>query len=152
MTSLTHDFTAKLKPKLGYMAELTAGGSEDGVAQAGTEIDRLDFDSATVVVSYLSTLADTKTLINALAVYDCATSGGTYTHFATISSLVTLATGLTTSDTAEYTFSNIDLAGAERYIKIYPTNTFSATGTDTAIVNYIVNLGGAHSEPTSPNA
>jgi hypothetical protein len=137
---------------------VVAGGAADGTEVDGGWIDRQDFHSAKVVVSYTTTLADTESLTIAANLQDASDSSGTgaadYGAVFASTSMVTSDGGTTEIGQAEFdidflggTQGAADGTAADRYIRVQFTPTMSASGTDTAELMAIVILGGAENVP-----
>jgi hypothetical protein len=101
-------------------------------------IDRDGYLSARVVVQTVATAGDTAVIT--INVYDAAESTGTYTVYDSANATVTInATSSVTADGFD-----VDLAGADRYIKVYATpESAVCTTTYTAVCI----LGDAVNEP-----
>lgn len=127
---------------------LTAGATEDAVECEGETIDRLGFDSMKLVIGYITTLTDTKTL--SFGIKEQQSADGSTWDTATVVQAATVAVtsdgGGTEMGTVE---ANINLRSKKRYVRYNITPDLSATGTDTAIWTAVTILGGAVELPTS---
>lgn len=132
----------------GVAVVLTAGATEDGVEVTGETIDRQGFDSMKLVISYLATLADTKSL--SFGIKEQESADGSTWDTATV---VQASTAAVTSDggtnEAGTVEANINLRSKKRYVRYNITPDLSATGTDTAVWTAAAILGGAEALPTS---
>ena len=126
----------------------TAGATGDNTLYTGDAVDRMGFGSCQVQMNSTLTLASGETFKNTINIYDCATSGGTYTLFSNLLNAGTIATGTATGGKYASRY-NVDLSGAKRYIKIDSKADLSASGTDTAKYLLQLVLGGADVTPIS---
>jgi hypothetical protein len=137
MNPIMNDIGSQLLGKFSeYRAEFTAGTTYDAVGVEGAAVDRQNYDSAKLLIPYTTALTTNKKLTFSVVIEDCATSGGTYETFETVTATEVTASG---SGVVAY---DINLAGAERYIKSYITGDLSHTGTDTAKYAAVFVLGG----------
>lgn len=137
-----------IKNELGLAPiSITAGDGDDGVAQEGPAVNRLDFYSAVVGVPVTSTLAEGETATIEAEVQDSADgSTGWKDHGDAAEELVL------TGDTGGSTETGIveldvDLKAAKKYVRAVVTVTLSASETDTAGFAAIVALGGSVEKP-----
>ncbi len=153
---MMNDIGSRLKKLYGAATNTTgapiiivAAGAGDNVANTGAGIDRQGFNSAVVVLTGLSALADTKTLSLAVE-YQTSTDDSTYATAVALQASTVVATGDTggTNETSVTAF-DIDLASFPRYFRVNFTPDLNATGTDEAIVTCAVLLGGADVLPAA---
>lgn len=146
------DIGSYITSRFGAFVAVTAGGSGDGVEQDGDAwIDRQGFDSCKVVVSWEAVLAHGETLTLAGNLQDATDNSGTGVadHGDALASAVVATAdsgGSTERGTTEF---DVDLTGANQFIRPQFTATMSASGTDTAQVMATVIMGGAQEVPAS---
>jgi len=127
---------------------ITAAAGTDNSLTTSAAVDRLGYGSGEFAIVYNHTLADTETLTVSMTIMDCATPNGTYAAYATVFADEVVATGLSTADVGVNSL-NVDLSGAERYIKVQTCTDLSASGTDTATWTAHWVKGGADVNPVT---
>lgn len=134
---LTHDVASLgAMKKMSAVTSLTAGGTGDATTVTGTTIDKYGFDGGGLPgalaagIAFEATLTSGETLSLGWTVQHSA-DGSDWSDLATGSETVATGTSTTTtfSDVAEI---GVDLAPAERYVRLNFTPDLSADGTDTA--------------------
>ena len=146
-----NDIGAFVKPVISHVKTLVAASTTadaDATLICGEEIDRLGFYSAIATTLASATIADTKKMTHLMHLIHSDTSGEDFTVFATLDDTVDLIEGLTTGDVFEFNHK-IDLSGAKRYIMLRTTADLTNTGTDKAVLSYVLTLGGATELPTT---
>lgn len=150
---------AYIAPRFGGFVNATAAGAGDATEVDGVWIDRQDFFSASVVLSYTATLQQAETLTLVSNVQDASDSSGTgAADYGAVYASAVVATGDTGGSTEVGAVKyNVDFLGgtqgaadgtaADRYIRVQFTPDLSASGTDTADVMAVVILGGAEDAP-----
>lgn len=121
-----------MSTKYVYAHTSVAGAASDNAKKTSAAIDRLDFGSCKLDIVYSGTLAEGKTLSFTVDVTDCATSGGSYASYSAVAKTVYATGGSSGSTETGIITLDVNLAGADRYLKIDITSDLSATGTDTA--------------------
>ena len=142
-----NDIGAKLIWAAGGALTATAGGSGDAALATGSTIDRLGYASGKFAMFVNTTLASDKQL-DAQVVYQLSANDSDWdTAVALLSQTVVEA--VTTAITAgKYIVEkDINLDPLKRYIRFNVTPDLSATGTDTAAIQWGVVLGGYYSNP-----
>lgn len=149
---MTKDIGAVLSTaRGGNNAALTAGGAGDNTAVTGHIVDRFDHNtpqSAVLAIAYSATLGAGETLtVDYTVQHDSADDLGGATTFATATDAV-IATGPTGGGTVTGVFEvNLNLQGAQRYIRVNVTPDLSRANTDTAQVSTLWVFGGAERLP-----
>ena len=135
----------------GNVATFTAGSATYDNALFTTDYtDRLGYDSAVFGLNVTTSLASGESLtVNTATVQDCATYGGSYTHFATLTLATLTASGAAISAGCYALTDGIDLAGAKRYVHMVVKPDLTASGTDTCAYGTFTALGGAVIVPVS---
>jgi hypothetical protein len=129
-----------------------AAGSGDNTEVVGITIDRASYGyakSAVVAIVGSATLAsgETLTLKNIAFEHDDDSAFGSGADLTTVANAV-VDTGLSGGTTHNFTKEfNVDLAGAERYVRITFTPDLSASGTDTFTLAAVMVLGGQSQLP-----
>ena len=129
----------------------TAGSTGDATAVTGVTIDRLAFNMPMSLVATSvgeATLASGATL-SVLTNIKHSADDSTYTSLTSEASTV-VVTGKSGGSVASG-FSHavaVDLSSAKRYVKICPTPTHSATGTDTSVMRVVAVLAGESPLPS----
>lgn len=126
----------------------TAAGTGDNTAVTGATINRMvagtegdQLNSGKLILSYKTTLTDTKTLSYAIAYQESADGSSWDTAVALQASTVAL-TGASSTDalgTVEY---NVNLHDKKQYIRFNFTPDLSHSGTDVAISSLVFVAGG----------
>lgn len=134
---------------------VTAAGAGDNTEASGAWIDRGGFESAKITIIGQTTLAEDETLaIVAANMQDASDSSGTDaadygTAYAPSAETVTNTggSGGSTEDVAiEF---DVDLVGADEFVRFQVTPNMSASATDTATLQVAIHLGGNRTEPSS---
>lgn len=134
----------------GMVASFTAGTTYDDVlVTTTTGIDRQGFNSCAFLVQYSAALVTDKALTVALNITSCDTVGGSYDTGEALLAATAAVTGVADATVTGVYKINVDLSKYKRYIKFGLQPNLTATGTDTAVVNGIVVLGGADTLPTT---
>ena len=145
-----HDIGSVIEGKFALIPNaVTAGAAGDGTEQDGAWIDRDDRLSAVFVIPFSTTLAEGETLTLAANLQDATASDGTgAADYGDAYAAAVVATGGTggSTETGEIEI-NVDLGGANRYVRLQVTPTLSATGTDTAAIAGVAVLSGARAYP-----
>lgn len=132
-------------------AAITAGGAGDNVAVTGLKIDRLDPNngalahSAQLSILFAATLAQAATLsLGTLKVEDSADGvNWNATAFATFTDPGVVATGPNGGGAVDGQASvNVELSGAQRFVRFDWTPNLSAANTDVATLLGAAVLGG----------
>lgn len=149
--SQMHDIGSYITSRFGDFVSVTAGAGTDGAEVSGPWVDRQGFDSAKIVIAYETVLAHGETLTLAGNIQDATDNAGTSSadHGDTLASAVQATAdsgGSTENGVAEF---DVDLSGANQFIRAQFTPTMSAAGTDTANCMAVVLLGGAQEVPAS---
>lgn len=152
-TALTKDGGAFFKAADARASSITAGGSGDATEITGSYIDRTNYSSCKVIVSYKTVLAAGKSLKLAIGLKDADDSSGT--------NALAYGSGLASSvvqgpapsppaaqyyGTAECDFN---IEGARQWLALDVTPDLTASGTDTAIIAVTLVLCGGNTEPVS---
>jgi hypothetical protein len=130
----------------------TAAGSGDASEVNGIAIDRLalgsTYQSAKLVVAVSSTLTSGKT-VSVAANFQDSPNNSDWTDYGT--ALASTVVSTATSSTAFYGEASLDvnLNGADRYVRVQVTSDLSYTGTDTAITTGVIVFGGAEELPAA---
>ena len=138
------DIASYLKPSniANHKLAIVAGAASDNAAVTGNVVDRINFESGILQVTYSATLAEGKTSslkIEVLESSDNSNWDAAVTLFDGV--LATGGAGGTTStDIKEIA---LNLANYKRYIKFKTTMDLDATATDTAFYYSALNLGGS---------
>lgn len=119
---------------------VVAGGAGDAVANTGTSIDRLGYDSCVVTFTSLAALTAAKTLALACE-YQTSADNSSWATAVALQASTVVSTGA--GNVAAVTEFDLDLRGKDRYIRFNFTPNLSHTSTDEAIVTCSVQLGGA---------
>ena len=138
------------KPLYGLqVASFEAGSTYDDVDHDLGYIDRLGYDCLQVQLHSLTSITAAKKLNWTVTIKDCATSGGSYTDYVTAVAADTEAVAGATTAAENCDYVNVDLTGAERYVKAVVNLDLTHTSTDTcqAYLGYL--LTGANSIPVS---
>ena len=135
------DSTAKkIYPICTGSSRALAGGTGDNTAVVNaTGIDTKNYNSALIVISGSTTLANTESLALSVSTTECATSGGSYTPKETLANAVTLVTSTGATHTGAVAYA-IDLDDYERFLKVSFTPNLSASSTDTSTLTCTVIL------------
>lgn len=140
------DIMAKMLTVYQGIATAVAGGTGDDTAITGASVLADKYNSGKLVITYTTTLADTKTLDLDVLFYH-SDDNSTWTTV-TVETAKVVATGTTGGSTHtgvyEYDFNREKIG---RYIKCTVTPNLNATGTDTARVATLFVLGGAYENP-----
>lgn len=138
----------------------TAGGSGDNTEVNGAWIDRVDSNdhgialSAKLVIAYTATLAVGETLSFAGNFQDASDSSGTgAADYEDAWSSTVAATGASGGSTETGTFEiDIDLSGADQFVRAQITPNLSRGGTDTCEWAASLVLYGDHRQPSTKAA
>lgn len=127
----------------------TAAGAGDATKVTGQTIDRDNFFSASIMISYKTTLAEDETLSFAIERQE-SEDGTTWDTAVAEQSATVAATGATGGST-EYGVVKIDvnLTAQKQYVRYNVTPDLSASGTDTLTWAAACVLGGARTIPTT---
>lgn len=132
---------------------VVAAGAGDGVAITGATIDRLNFESAVVVLPFLAALQQDETLTISSLEYQESADGSSWDTAVSIDASEVVATGDTGgSNESGQLAVKVDLESKKRYIRFNFTPDLSAGATDTAIVASVVVLGGAKRTSDADNS
>lgn len=145
-----HNIGALLKPAIASaFVSATAAGTGDNTAVTGATVDRLNGSNGTMagsaqfVVAWSAALAATKTLTLKSAKIEHSDDGSSWADYVTFTDPGVVATGPTGGGTVTGTTAlNVDLNSAKRYVRLDFTPDLSATGTDTASLVAVAELGG----------
>lgn len=148
MFPFNNDINAYLDSAVAFAKHgVVAGGGADGVKVTGETIDRQKYQSLSLMIGAVATLAQGETL--SITVEEQQSDDGSTWDTAT--AVVTL-TDFLTGDTGGSTESGvsqqgIDLQGKKRYVRYNVTPDLSNTATDTCAVVGIAVLGGKRELP-----
>lgn len=148
--ALQRDIGSLIKSAFGLIPNVvTAGGAGDGTEQDGAWVNREGQLSGKLVVSYSTTLAEGETLTLAANLQDdTAGDGAAAADFGDAYAAAVVATGGTGGSTETGTIEiDVDLSGADAYVRCQVTPTLSATTTDTAAIAGTFVLGGSQETP-----
>ena len=121
-----------MNPENVYAWTSVAAAASDNAKKTSAAIDRLGYSSCMLLIPWQAVLAEAKTVSFTVDVTDCATSGGSYASYSAVAKTV-YGTGGSGGSTASGMIElDVDLKGADRYLKVEITSDLSATGTDTA--------------------
>lgn len=136
---------------LGAKTVFTAGTTYDNaLATTVTGIDRLGYDTISIVGSYMAGLTTPDYLSDTINIYDCSSVGGSYALYASvIPATIVVPNTLGTATHYHNHQAHVDLRDADQFIKIDFQPNLSKSGTDTATCHYIGILGNSHVLPTS---
>lgn len=133
-------------------ATITAGAGNDGVEVDGPWIDLtglggIDVHGGVILIQWIATMVDTKTLTLTANLQDATALAGTgAADFGPVLAATVVATGQT-GDTVETGVTELkipELNGNRGFVRVQVTADLSATGTDTvAIAAVLVTGGGA---------
>jgi len=133
----------------GVAIVLTAGATEDNVEVEGQTINRQGFSSCVVMIPFLATLAQDKTLSFGVKYQDSA-DGSTWNTAVVMQAATVAATGDTGgSNESGIVTLNLLLDPLAQYIRFNITPDMSATGTDTAVWAAACVLGGDDTLPAA---
>ena len=134
----------------------TAGGSGDATEVDGAWVDRQLDDiglalSAKLVITFTATLETGETLSFSGNFQDATSSAGAGADdFSTAFTATVVATGDSAGSTETGTYEvDIDLAGANRYIRSQITPNLSRSGTDTCEWSAAIVFFGDHRQPST---
>jgi hypothetical protein len=131
--------------------DITAGGGGDATAINGAWHDATLYHSVMAGVTYLATIASTKTLSLACIIQTASDSSGT--GAATLATLTTLTVTTVTAGTNTLLFAEsvvLDKSTNKGYIRMVLTPDLSASGTDTATVSGFMITGPHRTEQPNP--
>ncbi len=126
---------------------ITAAGTGDNTAVTGAGIDRAAYnmpESAAVNLGWLAALSASQTLSLAVSIQESADNSSWDTAEVLQASTV-VATGA--GNKSGVTKLAVNLKNRKRYFRINFTPDLSAGATDTALVNAVAVMGGAHTLP-----
>lgn len=129
MSNLT-DIGHKIKT-VGFLAPQALSGSSE-VLTSAIDTQAAGFVSGQLIATVGATTGTPTAASVALSLKHCATSGGSYTVFTPNETGTASTLTLATTDTVRAL--NIDLRGAERYLKISATPTFTGGSSPTTLV------------------
>lgn len=127
---------------------ITAASTGDATEITGAYIDRQGFDHATVIVSYLAALSNTKSISIQAEVEHSTTGSGAGTAVELQASTVEATSDGGTNESGVVVL-DVDLRGYGRYVRFNATPDLSNTVTDTAIVSVVAVLGNSDSLPVA---
>lgn len=142
------------------ISSAVAAGAGDATAVTGATVDTRGFYSGKVLLSYKTTLTDTKTLAHAVA-YQESDDGSNWDTAVAIQASTVSLTGSSSTDALGVLEFPLDFGGkaggtasatqtlGKRYIRINFTPDLSHTGTDTAISSAVLILGGPETIPAA---
>lgn len=149
--AIQHNIGAFIKVLTAYIHSLTAGAATDNVEKTGVTIDRLANGSALSAVlslAYTATLAEGKKLgIGYTVEHGDAADMSDASDFLDVAAATVATGGAGGSTETGVLSSDVDLAGAKRYIRLLFKADLDAANTDTATVAATVILGGADTLP-----
>jgi hypothetical protein len=133
----------------GVAIVLTAGATEDGVEVQGQSIDCQGELSGKLIISYLATLAEDKTL--SFTVKEQQSANNSSWDTATVTQAATVAAtggsgGSNETGTVEF---DLNLNAKKQYVRYNITPDLSATGTDTAVWSAAMFRGGSDVLPAA---
>ncbi len=128
---------------------VTAGGGGDGAEQDGYWNDRTRKLSGVLVISYSATLAEDATLSIAANLQDASDSAGAgAADFGDAIANAVVATGGSGGSTEVGTVElDVDLSGADAFVRGQVTPTMSAVATDTVALSAVLVLSGSDEYP-----
>ncbi len=158
-----------LNPNIILRASTTTGAlatndvpkQADSVAQTGPVIDRQDFTkgfhySCKVILTagFNSQKVSTETATVAIRLQDSTSSGGTFANHGSTDKSLTIgdtSTGTVFNDELQF---NVDLTGANRFVRLNVTPAISTSTTSTGTASHlmtsaIIAFGGADERPSS---
>lgn len=138
-----------LRPGI-FQGSLTAGGAGNNSALTGAAIDRapLEYPLSCVLASFFEATLQSGATLTLTTKIQHSPDNSTWTDFATEAATV-VATGPSGGGQVIGTHPlNIDLSGANEYVRAYALPVLSATGTDTAVVVAAVCFGGEAELPS----
>lgn len=139
---------ATIRPAMA-LAPLTivAGTEANGIAQVGNAIDRKEFNAAVLAVPVSATLAADETLTVGAVVATAGTvDASTWKTIATVDNVELVGGEGGTTETALLEL-DLNLLGADRYVRATVTGTLSAAATDTQALAGVMVLGGPVVKP-----
>ena len=125
---------------------ITAAGTGDATAVTGQSIDRLDYDSAVLVIGWVAALADTKSLKLAVE-YQESSDNSSWDTAVALQASAAVATSSGGTVEKGVTVFDLPLKARKRYIRFNFTPDLTASGTDTASLMAIAFLGGKRVTP-----
>ena len=152
MHALMHNIGAYIKAVIAsVVTAVTAAGSGDNTEVDGVWIDRMGYNSLSVLIHYQATLAAAKTIAIAANLQDASDSSGTgAADYGDAYAKTVQATGSGGGSTEKGVLKlDFDLKTADRYVRVQFTPDLSASGTDTASLVASIVLGGADSLPAA---
>lgn len=128
---------------------VTAGGGGDGVEQNGYYIDRTDRLSGKLIVNYTAVLAQDETLTLAANLQDATDGAGTgVADYGDAFAAAVVATGGAGGSTEVGVIEiDVDLSGANLFVRGQVTPTLSAAVTDTCALSAVLVLSGGSEYP-----
>jgi len=128
---------------------VTAGGGGDGLEQDGYWNDRSRRLSGVLVIAYTAVLAQDETLTLAANLQDATDNAGAgAADFGDVFASAVVATGGTGGSTEIGTIEiDVDLSGADAFLRGQVTPTLSAATVDTVALSAVLVLSGADQYP-----
>jgi len=126
------DIGHKIKT-VGFLAPQALSGSSE-VLTSAIDTQAAGFVSGQLIATVGATTGTPTAASIALSLKHCATSGGSYTVFTPGETNVATTLTLATTDTTARAI-NVDLRGAERYLKISATPTFTGGSSPSTLVS-----------------
>jgi hypothetical protein len=134
-----------------FVPNIVAAAGGDNTESSGVYIDRQDYNSAKVVITYEAVLGEDETLSVAANVQDASDSSGTgVADYGDALANAVVATGGSGGSTEQGTVVlDVNLDEAKQFIRTQFTPDLSAANTDTAEISVTVILGGAVEIPAA---
>lgn len=151
MTAHTFDVHSKIKAIACGAARGVAAGAGDATAVTGVDINRKPqgapgYDACTLVATYLTTLASTKTLSFAIEVQeaddDGAGAAGTYGTATALQAATVAETGADTAKVGQVRLEDTGFKSRKQWVRYNFTPDLNAAGTDIFDVALVAILGG----------
>jgi hypothetical protein len=120
---------------------VTSGAGHDNAAQTGASCDRLDYESATIVIAGIASISATFLLTWLLKIQDSA-DNSSWNAATTLQAVTTLQAGATTSIPFVGRF-DLNLAAYNRYVRLVLTLQANKGSVDTYAWGASFVLGGA---------